>query len=84
MKNIITKKEFSKIVKDVYTKRNGYELSSCCGAGVYEDMLICKECKEHCGIEYYCSNCGEQVDKTNSENYCRDCDNTKMAGQIYG
>ena len=25
--------------------------SSCCGAGVYEDMLICKECKEHCSVE---------------------------------
>jgi hypothetical protein len=25
--------------------------SSCCGSGVYEDILICKECKEHCSVE---------------------------------
>lgn len=26
-------------------------MSNCCGALVYQDMGICSDCKEHCGVE---------------------------------
>ena len=45
--------------------------SSCCGAGVDVDRLICLNCKEHCGVE-----------ETKEEIYCRHCNNTGMIFDI--
>jgi len=79
----ITKKEFSKIVERVYSKKNGYELSTCCGCGVTDEGR-CKDCKESCDFEYSCSNCGEIVDQVNSENWCSDCAGINDFAEIYG
>ena len=39
------------------TKCDGYMLSDCCGAPIDTDILICSECKDHCGN--YCDNCDD-------------------------
>ena len=31
-------------------------LSECCGAPTNSDIMICSECKEHCGIYYETDN----------------------------
>jgi len=33
----------------------GYETSDCCGAYTDPDILICMDCKEHCGTQ--CEDC---------------------------
>jgi hypothetical protein len=30
---------------------NTETVSNCCGAGHYEDNMICEDCGEHCGAE---------------------------------
>ena len=33
--------------------------SDCCGAGVYEDIMICSDCKDHCDYApNLCGYCG--------------------------
>lgn len=41
---------------------DGYKLSDCCNAAVDPDILICSDCKEHCGL--MCDSC----DDNNCEN----------------
>ena len=36
---------------DQWTDEELEEVSSCCGAEVYDDYDICSECNDHCGRE---------------------------------
>jgi|TARA_B100001094_G_C18167182_1_gene792850 hypothetical protein len=36
---------------DHWTDEELEEVSSCCGAEVYDDYDICSECNDHCGRE---------------------------------
>lgn len=49
------------------SKCNGYNLSNCCNAPTDTDILICSECKEHCGV--MCDDCEEEdcEERQNSE-----------------
>lgn len=48
------------------------KVSSCCGAGVDEDRLICFDCKEHCGVEELK---GEELNKKLLDSkVCPDCE----------
>ena len=42
---------------------NGWELSDCCNAPTDTDILICSDCKEHCGL--MCDECDEKHDCKN-------------------
>ncbi len=41
------------------------ELSSCCGAGTYDDYMFCEDCKEHCS--------GETNQSDDNPNRCIPC-----------
>lgn len=62
--------------KDKRERKEKY--SSCCGAGVDEEKLICLECKEHCGIEVedsgYCQHVPEPDSETKEGDFwCKKC-----------
>lgn len=40
---------------------DGCRLSDCCNAPIDTDILICSDCKEHCGT--MCDDCDEGDDK---------------------
>ena len=46
--------------------------SDCCGAGVYEDIMICSDCKDHCDYApNLCGYCGDrEVEEDNQ--FCSD------------
>jgi hypothetical protein len=37
---------------------DGYKTSDCCGAWTDTDILICSDCKEHCGVQ--CDECEDK------------------------
>lgn len=46
-------------------------VSNCCGAFVYDDILICSECKEHCEEMMLCPECGGEAYRASTE-YSKD------------
>lgn len=48
--------------------------SDCCGAPVYEDIVICSQCNDHC--EYaneLCGYCGDNEVEEGEQFCCDDC-----------
>ena len=55
--------------------------SECCGAPVYDDILICSDCKDHC---YYanaiCKFCGDEHPEWEENDFCsNDCWNAYVS-----
>ena len=47
-------------MKNMKNECDGYKMSDCCNAPTDTDILICSECKEHCGV--MCDDCEEDCE----------------------
>ena len=47
--------ETVQVMNEMCENCKGYETSDCCGAYTDPDILICMDCKEHCGTQ--CEDC---------------------------
>lgn len=45
------KQDFFEKREEYLNDARGGGPSSCCGAGTFNDTMICESCKEHCGID---------------------------------
>lgn len=46
--------DYDRLIEEMYHPENFSDefLSICCGVPVDEDLLICPNCGEHCGVEH--------------------------------
>lgn len=73
----ITNEELSEMINDDKMQKHQHGKSGrsdCCGESVYDDVLICSACNDHCEyLNELCGYCGDSEVEEDEEFCCDDC-----------